>query len=64
MHRGPQAGVHVVVIVVVSAELVLHSERVSRHCKGMLQSIADLKQEFMLLLLLLFQLSWCCTVSV
>ena len=25
---------------------MLHSERVSRHCKGVLQSIADLKQEF------------------
>ena len=29
-----------------SAELVMHSERVTRHCKGILQALTDVRNKF------------------
>ena len=36
----------VAVVFLTSAELVMHSERITRHCKGINQALNDLKMRF------------------
>ena len=35
-----------IVLCIVTAELVMHNERVVRHCKGINQTLADLRVKF------------------
>ena len=33
-------------MLIFSAELVMHSERVTRHCKGIIQALTDVRNKF------------------